>query len=194
MVRKLKSFQVLISESRQIFYSGENISGLVIIDILDSIKCKNIKVEIEGQSYCHWTTTRTTQPTQILIPTGRQNLINLQAILFGASSHGSERHPAGRQEYPCSFTLPSPGPSSFEWGTGHIGYYLEAKVDRPWKFDHKSEGLLPLMKLFITTSLSTWCHWVIQSKTRLDAFAVLQVIWIFKQVLIDWDTVQVNRY
>ncbi|XP_046852132.1 arrestin domain-containing protein 3-like isoform X2 [Xenia sp. Carnegie-2017] len=142
MVRKLRSFQVLINDNRQVFYPGEQVTGYVQIDIAEPIKCRKILVRITGQAHCYWTTQRTTQDseghthTHTDHHTGNQNLIDLQSIVFGGSSE-SVRHPSGRHDYAFSFTLPSPLPSSFEGGTGHIRYFLEAKVDRPWKFDHK---------------------------------------------------------
>ncbi|XP_028391500.1 arrestin domain-containing protein 2-like [Dendronephthya gigantea] len=143
MVRKLQDFYVEIDGNKEVFYSGEDVRGNVVVDVSQSMKCKQINVVLVGASYCHWTTTRTTtdnrgnSKTKTDLHTGRQLLVNLQGVLFGGSSTKAVQHPPGIHVYPFLFKLPSPLPSSFEGGIGHIRYYIEAKVDRPWKFDHK---------------------------------------------------------
>ena len=48
--------------------------------------------------------------------------------------------PAGEHIMPFAFQLPSSGlPSSFEGEHGHIRYWLEATVDRPWTNDYKTK-------------------------------------------------------
>ena len=143
MVRKLQNFQVIIDGNKEVFYSGDQVSGAVIVDVTQLMKCNMIKVKLEGLSYCHWTTTRQVKDsrgnsrTHTDHHTGTQRLVDLQAILFGGTGSSSVRHPPGRHVYRFTFQLPSSLPSSFEGGTGHIRYIIEAKVDRPWKFDHK---------------------------------------------------------
>ena len=140
MVRKLQNFQVEIDGNKEVFYPGEQVSGAVIVDVTQPMKCNKIKVKLEGLSYCHWTTTRTERDSQGNTRThtdhhtGMQQLVDLQAVLFDGSS---TKHPPGRHVYLFTFNLPSPLPSSFEGGIGFIRYYVEGKVDRPWKFDHK---------------------------------------------------------
>lgn len=48
--------------------------------------------------------------------------------------------PMGEHVMSFSFQLPSSAlPSSFEGKLGHIRYWLEATVDRPWRFDYKTK-------------------------------------------------------
>merc|ERR1712019_265993 len=59
-----------------------------------------------------------------------------------------KEHPAGQHEYPFKFKLPANLPSSFEHkfdpeGTAYVRYSLEAKIDRPWRWNH--EVTLPLI-------------------------------------------------
>ena len=143
MVRKLQEFQVQFDSNREVYYSGEQVTGIVIVNTTEQIKCRKIEVNLTGVSYCDWTTTRTVRDSQGNSRTvteqhiGCQPLVEQKAILFGSDSRQSVQHPSGRYEYKFAFNLPPSLPSSFEGGTGHIGYMVEAKVDRPWKFDHK---------------------------------------------------------
>ena len=68
---------------------------------------------------------------------GYELLVNLKAVLFGGSSTEAVQHAPGRHTYRFQFKLPSRLPSSFEAHSGQIRYYIEARVDRPWKFDYK---------------------------------------------------------
>jgi len=47
---------------------------------------------------------------------------------------------AGTYRYPFTFPLPPNVPSSFEGEHGYVRYTVEAKIDRPWKFDHVSRS------------------------------------------------------
>ena len=143
MVRKIQEFQVQFDNNREVYYSGEQVAGIVIVNTTEQIKCRKIQVKLTGVSYCHWTTTRTVRDskgnsrTVTDHHTGRESLVEQKAILFGSDSSQSVKHPSGRYVYKFAFNLPPSLPSSFEGGTGHIRYMVEAKVDRPWKFDHK---------------------------------------------------------
>ncbi|XP_028390940.1 arrestin domain-containing protein 3-like [Dendronephthya gigantea] len=65
---------------------------------------------------------------------GYELLVNQQARLFArGSSTVASQHPFGRHAYRCSSL-----PSLFEGHSGQIRYYMEAKVDRPWKSDYKT--------------------------------------------------------
>ena len=142
MVRKLQNFQVQFDGNREVFFSGEQLTGIVIVDTSQEIKCKKIQVKLTGVSYCSWTTTRTERDSQGNTRTitdhhsGCQSLVEQNMIVFGSTTRQSVKHPSGRHVYTFAFNLPSSLPSSFEGGTGHIRYLVEGKVDRPWKFDH----------------------------------------------------------
>ena len=57
-------------------------------------------------------------------------------IYFTAAEGDSVRLEAGTHRYPFRFSLPSNVPSSYEGEYGYVRYTAEAKMDRPWKFDH----------------------------------------------------------
>ena len=56
--------------------------------------------------------------------------------------------PAGAHAMPFAFQLPSARlPSSFEGKHGYIRYWLEATVDRPWRFDYKSKRVFTVHEI-----------------------------------------------
>jgi len=55
--------------------------------------------------------------------------------------------PAGSHQLPFSFLLPPNLPSSFESGIGHVRYQLKCKIDKPWKFDHKTKKMFTVISM-----------------------------------------------
>ncbi len=55
------------------------------------------------------------------------------------ASGDAEMHPAGVHPYNFSFNLPQGLPSSFEGEYGYVRYECNAKIDKPWKFDHNAK-------------------------------------------------------
>ena len=53
----------------------------------------------------------------------------------------------GNYQFPFFFQLPQvPLPTSFESCTGQIRYWLEARLNRPWKFDHATKRAFTILE------------------------------------------------
>ncbi|CAB4020268.1 arrestin domain-containing 3-like [Paramuricea clavata] len=130
MVRKLQNFRVKIDGNGEVFYPGQQVSGVVIVVYVDQpMKLDQIKVKLEGLSYCYIDELVGDESgCETIYHCESQTLVNLQEILFRGSS--TEKQPSGRRTYPFTFRLPSPLPSSFEGKKGHVRYYIEATVCR----------------------------------------------------------------
>jgi len=61
----------------------------------------------------------------------------------GESSHMA----AGSHRFPFTFVLPETAPSSFEGDVGYVRYTAEAKMERPWKFDHVTRSAFTVISL-----------------------------------------------
>jgi len=92
------------------------------------------------------------------------------AACFTAAGGDSVRLEAGTHSYPFTFTLPINAPSSFEGEYGYVRYTAEAKMDRPWKFDHVTRSAFTVISLVdcnlqplevIVSFLATPCRFVI---------------------------------
>lgn len=140
---KLKQFQLKIDNGRQVFYPGELVTGALHVTVSEPMKCNKIKVQLEGQVFCRWETEDRDQEGNPRTEEhcAKEELIDIESRVFGEGSSGlfekSPMHPPGQHIYQFAFQLPAVLPSSYEGSYGHIRYYVEAKVDRPWKFDHK---------------------------------------------------------
>lgn len=55
--------------------------------------------------------------------------------------------PAGSSMYPFQMALPPSLPSSFEGKYGYVRYTVEAKIDRPWKFDHELKTAFTVLSI-----------------------------------------------
>lgn len=53
--------------------------------------------------------------------------------------------PAGTHTFDFAFPLPATCPSSFEGLHGHVRYTVDCRIDRPWKFDHKTKRAFTLL-------------------------------------------------
>jgi len=76
-------------------------------------------------------------------------LFGIVLTLYVFISAGGEtvRIEAGTHRYPFTFQLPSNVPSSFEGEYGYVRYTAEAKMDRPWKFDHVTRSAFTVISL-----------------------------------------------
>ena len=53
---------------------------------------------------------------------------------------------AGDHVFPFRFQIPTkPLPHAFEGKYGNIRYKVKARIDRPWRFDHKTERLFSIV-------------------------------------------------
>ena len=52
----------------------------------------------------------------------------------------------GDYKFPFRFQIPStPLPHPLEGRYGYVRYKVKAKIDRPWKFDHKTQRLFSVI-------------------------------------------------
>lgn len=141
-MRKIQDFAINLDTDRMVFYPGETISGVVFVDLIDSMKMAQLEVELKGVVFVKWKTTTFDDDGNevVVVHTDKEKIIDKDTTLFGDSEDDKKKHEGGQHEYPFSFELPKDLPSSFEhkgYVKAYVRYYLEAKIERPWSFDHK---------------------------------------------------------
>ena len=134
-------FVIEVQNGNRAFFPGQTINGRVILHSREKKKLRGVYLTLVGRAYVHWTEKRTTgsgdnERTETVHYRAEEPYFNFRVNLWGGGG-GSQQLQPGNYEWPFSFQLPSVAlPTSYEGYYGNIRYWLEARMDRPWKFDH----------------------------------------------------------
>ncbi|XP_052278841.1 arrestin domain-containing protein 3-like isoform X2 [Dreissena polymorpha] len=147
---KLNEFSIFLNNPQQVYYSGQQIDGTVVVDLNEAMKLRCVSLRFEGKANVHWTEQHTTgsgksRRTETRHYYAHEDYFNFDLMLFGSGQ--STLLQAGRRTFPFSFFLPPNLPSSFEGAFGNVRYSLKGKIDRPWKFDHKTKKLFAVVSV-----------------------------------------------
>ncbi|KAL4228037.1 hypothetical protein ACF0H5_013475 [Mactra antiquata] len=148
---KISKFEIKLDKPSEVYSEGQTVEGSVEVELTDTMKMRGIKLEFSGGASVHWTETHSTgsgkdRRTETRHYSSSETYFNFEYILFGPAS-GSTTLPAGNHTYPFSYTLPPNLPSSYESDIGHVRYQLKARIDKPWKFDHKTKKLFTVVSM-----------------------------------------------
>ncbi|XP_052278843.1 arrestin domain-containing protein 3-like isoform X1 [Dreissena polymorpha] len=118
--------------------------------MLLSVVWQGVSLRFEGKANVHWTEEHTTgsgesERRETDHYYAHEDYFNFDLMLFGSGQ--STLLQAGRHTFPFSFLLPPNLPSSFEGSFGNVRYSLKGKIDRPWKFDHKTKKLFTVVSV-----------------------------------------------
>ena len=130
-------FVIEVQDGNKAFFPGQTINGRVILHCQEQKKLRGIYLTLVGRAYVHWTERYPSGNGEVTtIHCGAEEpYFNFRVNLWGGE--GEQQLPPGNYEWPFSFQLPSVAlPTSYEGYCGNIRYWLEARMDRPWKFDH----------------------------------------------------------
>ena len=130
-------FVIEVESENKVFYPGETITGRVILHCQEQKKLRSIYLTLVGRAYVHWSEQRGFGCVQRTVHyNAEESFFNMQVNLWGEHG-GSQQLQPGNYDWPFSFQLPSKTlPASYEGPYGNIRYWLEARMDRPWKFNH----------------------------------------------------------
>lgn len=138
---KLKLFDIEYSNANGVYYSGQTVSGNVILVLDDDMEAAVVRMKAIGRANTSWTDSRSSSSgiSQLATFTAEEVYFEKEIELFGKQHDEGivEDMPtltAGRKELPFTFELPKTCPTSFEGDFGHIRYSCRAIIDRPW--DH----------------------------------------------------------
>ncbi|GFN74123.1 hypothetical protein PoB_000062900 [Plakobranchus ocellatus] len=144
---KLNIFQISLANGPGVFYAGTMLQGHVTIELKEPMKMRGVRLNFEGKAYVHWTERHSTGSGKNRRTTTRhysatEKYFDQDVLLHGIwPSQGSNTTelPQGRHTFPFQYQLPTGLPSSFEGDYGHVRYVVSCKIDKPWKFDHKTK-------------------------------------------------------
>ncbi|XP_060600430.1 arrestin domain-containing protein 3-like isoform X2 [Ruditapes philippinarum] len=148
---KLKTFAITLHSPTPVYYAGQTIDGVVTVELNDSMKMRGVKLEFTGRAYVHWTEQHSTgsgktRRTETRHYSATEIYFNFEFLLFGPGT-GSTLLQAGHHTFPFTYTLPQNLPSSYESSIGNVRYQLKAKIDKPWKFDHKTKRMITVISM-----------------------------------------------
>jgi hypothetical protein len=119
-----------------IYFAGQTMSGVAIMDLVDEIKVRKVELKIEGYAECEWRESRqvkTSNGTRTEYTTfrGHEQYLNSVTLLVPSETHIQP----GRHTYNFMLQIPPTTPSSMNAQYGHVIYRVVLNLDRPWKFD-----------------------------------------------------------
>jgi len=152
---KLNSFYIDFANNQTVFWSGQVVSGVLVINLNDGMDFEKIKLKLKGEAEVHWTEQRQESDGDGGTRTVTEHYRNDEKYfkakfpICGEDSMDSRRHlPAGEHRFPFSYQLPPNIPSSFEGDHGRVRYFVKAVIKKPWKFDHKTKRLFTVLDTY----------------------------------------------
>ncbi|XP_059473739.1 arrestin domain-containing protein 17-like [Neocloeon triangulifer] len=150
----LDKFQIIFDTQPAVFYSGQTMSGRIVVFNSNEDKFRGINVKIYGESSVKWRSSLRRSSDKRdgflnnldMLLSNKHNrsrytlhetnevYLDHEFPIFGGEGEKLSLEP-GEHSYPFTYTLPKKLPSSFEGELGFVRYTFKATVDRPWKTD-----------------------------------------------------------
>lgn len=137
----LKDLKLIFDNSHCTFFSGQTVSGRLVVELDAPEYLSSILVKFRGEANCSWSETNTIRrngndETQTTTYTDNDLYFEKHMTLFGGSG-STEMLPAGSHFFQFCMVVPNHLPSSFEGKYGHIRYTVKGILGRPWTFSHE---------------------------------------------------------
>ncbi|KAH8344320.1 hypothetical protein KR084_009658 [Drosophila pseudotakahashii] len=121
------------------YFTGQVISGKVIVNLNKTKKLRGIKLQISGYAQAQWRLRRQGKAVAIQNPkkrskhqySGREDYIASTTYLMGSEQGSNFNMEAGTYTYTFACPIPSHCPSSFEGAYGHIRYLAKVTFLKP---------------------------------------------------------------
>uniref|UniRef100_A0A0K0DIV6 Arrestin_C domain-containing protein n=1 Tax=Angiostrongylus cantonensis TaxID=6313 RepID=A0A0K0DIV6_ANGCA len=137
---RLHRFDIVLNNPEEAYFAGQEISGKVVLEILEPKKVSEILLELKGRARTYWTqhSGKSRKHVSHSEPYFLEQFNTAYTHKFSVLRNEKEKErvlPAGLHEVPFSYTLPKTLPTSFEGEFGYIRYTCKAICERPWDFD-----------------------------------------------------------
>ncbi|KAI8129630.1 Arrestin domain-containing protein 3 [Lucilia cuprina] len=129
-------FRPLYPSYSQIYYSGDTVSGTIILKTISPVVVKDICIIFRGEGKVNWSETERrrksngTYENRTVYFKSNELYVNNTTTL-----HGQGTLPAGTHTYTLNILLPLQCPTSCEGRWGHIRYEIKLKLNRPSDYD-----------------------------------------------------------
>ncbi|XP_013414135.1 arrestin domain-containing protein 3 [Lingula anatina] len=124
-----------IELEKEHYYAGETLNGQIVVENIENIRVRGIKVFLRGKAHVEWKIMRSGERRTVKED---QYFIEDKQSVWGKehNDHDDKSNPIlhrGDHKFPFSFTLPESAlPCSFESKIGTIRYYLRVTIDIPY--------------------------------------------------------------
>ena len=136
-------FVIDVDNGDEVFYPGSIVSGRVNLQTSDQKKLRGIYLTLFGHAYVTWSEGSGEYRVQ---NQDEEPYFKIRVNLWGGDGRGRFLQP-GNYQFPFSFKLPEVNlPESREERIGRVRYWLEARMDRPWKFDHVTKCAFTILE------------------------------------------------
>ncbi len=136
--------------NKESYEPGEKIEGSLLLDLKKETKVRDVVVNVYGNEHTHITRThgsgknqRTVTHTEnVKVIDESQSLIGQFDKAYQLDPYAKSKTttlPAGQHNFKFSFQLPNNATPTYDGSNAEVNYEINAKVDRPWKFDIKTE-------------------------------------------------------
>uniref|UniRef100_A0A915JFM8 Arrestin-like N-terminal domain-containing protein n=1 Tax=Romanomermis culicivorax TaxID=13658 RepID=A0A915JFM8_ROMCU len=140
---KLELFELaLLNNTNNVYYAGQEVTGIVRLRIGEPMKAREVRVQVEGAANTRWTESRTTTSSNgrggttthhhTDVYSANETYISLRIPLWPfanqpVTNENSDTHlQPGTYGLPFKFVLPAQCPSSFEGSYGTIRYFCKS--------------------------------------------------------------------
>ncbi|XP_022097460.1 arrestin domain-containing protein 3-like [Acanthaster planci] len=149
MTGKLQVFEVVFDgDNVDVFRSGDVVKGFIRLVLRgEKGNVRGIKISFKGIAHTHWSEGSDDKRRSYY---GHEVYFKENLICLGKGKEDTTATrmclESGEHHFPFSFQIPNrPLPFPFESHTGWIRYKVSCKIDRPWKFDHRTERLFTVI-------------------------------------------------
>lgn len=150
-MRSLADFQIYFDNPYGTYFSGQQISGYIIIRLVKQKRLQGIELRFLGEGEVEWTEQRREHEDGKFVD--HTDYFNAREVYFEnnyfivGGPYGEMTLPPGEHRYAFQIIIPPSAPSSFEGELGHVRYTVKARIARPWRFDHECKRAFTIIQL-----------------------------------------------
>ncbi|XP_070543750.1 arrestin domain-containing protein 3-like [Ptychodera flava] len=140
---KLKAYKICFDGDRDVYNPGEVVSGYVLIELSEPMKCRGVRIKFEGEAYVNWIESEGSDDDRKSVSSWARKIYLDEVVTLWAHSGGeNQKLPAGTHHMPYQLQLPSSGlANSFEGDHGYVRYSIKSNIERPRKSDPKTRAM-----------------------------------------------------
>ncbi|KAK7116093.1 arrestin domain-containing protein 17-like [Littorina saxatilis] len=154
---KIKTFEILVDNPGSTVKAGDSVRGQVLLELSEDVELNEIRVSFTGRCRIQWAEAQKAAPMSEIQSTAldpvvaEEVYVNDFITLFPRTRAGMRGHrkyskttllSKGTHTFNFEFPVPETVSSSFSGNHGYVKYTLKAVVERPWKIDVNTRGII----------------------------------------------------